>query len=334
MKKVFIIAEAGINHNGDLALAKRMIDIAAESGADAVKFQAFIASRIVTSSASKAPYQTKTVGKAISQLDMLKKYEFGRSEFAALKKYCDRKKIMFLAAPFDTDSLAMLISQGLEVIKIPSGEITDLPLLRAVGKLGKKIIMSTGMADMGEIKAAMDVLTFAGTARKDITLLHCRTEYPAPFNELDLKAMLTMRDVFGVKVGFSDHTLGLEASVAAVALGAEVIEKHFTFDKKMKGPDHKASLDQKELGALVRSIRNIEKAIGDGVKRSTRGELLNKSHARKSIVAAKDIKKNEIFANSNITVKRPGTGLSPVAWDTVIGKSAKRDFMKDEQIEL
>jgi N,N'-diacetyllegionaminate synthase len=333
-QSVFIIAEAGINHNGSLKLAKKMIDVAAEAGADAVKFQTFKAERLVSKFAPKADYQKRTTGSKESQLAMLKKVELDISSHQELIKYCKKRRIAFLSSPFDLESIEFLDELGLEVFKIPSGEITNLPYLRKIGKLKKKVILSTGMANLKEIRDALEILRKAGTSLKNITVLHCNTEYPTPMEDVNLLAMLTIKKTFGVKVGYSDHTLGIEVPIAAVALGSTVIEKHFTLNKSMEGPDHKASLDPTELTVMVKSIRNIEKALGKGVKNPSPSELKNKKIVRKSIVALRDIKKGELFKEENITVKRPAFGINPMEWDNIIGKFAPRDFKEDELIEL
>jgi len=332
--KTFIIAEAGVNHNGSIELAKKLIDVAADAGSDAVKFQTFKAERLVCKSAAKADYQKKTTDADESQFDMLKRLELNEDAHKELMGYCRDKGIIFLSTPFDLESIDMLGSLGIEIFKIPSGEITNLPYLRKIGRLKKKIMLSTGMADIGEIGNAINVLTEYGTRKDDITVLHCNTEYPTFFEDVNLLAMLTIRDVFKVNVGYSDHTPGIEAPVAAVALGASVIEKHFTIDKNMKGPDHKASLEPDELKAMIYAVRNIEKALGNGIKKPSRSEMKNIQVVRKSIVAAKDIKKGETFTEDNITVKRPGTGISPMEWDGIIGKAAIKDFAENESIEI
>jgi N,N'-diacetyllegionaminate synthase len=333
-KRVFIIAEAGVNHNGDIATAKKMIDAAVKAGADAIKFQTFIPEKIVSRSAPKAEYQKKTTHKEESQLAMLKKLVLDADAHRKLLAYCSKKGIQFLSTPFDLQSIDLLNNLGLEVFKIPSGEITNLPYLKKIGSLKKKIIMSTGMADMKEIDKAMKILIEAGTAKKNITLLHCNTEYPTPMEDVNLRAMITIKNAFIVKVGYSDHTLGIEISVAAVALGAEVIEKHFTLDRRMDGPDHKASLEPKELEAMVTAIRSVENALGNGVKKPSPSERNNRAIARKSIVSAGAINKGETLTPDNITVKRPGTGISPMKWFDVVGKRAKRNFHIDELIEI
>lgn len=334
MSKVLIIAEAGVNHNGQIGLALKLVDAAFDAGADVVKFQTFKPEKVVSKFAKKAEYQKETTGLAESQLDMIKKLDLGYDAFVELKKYCDKKGIVFLSSPFDLDSIEFLDQLGLNIFKVPSGEITNLPYLRKLGSLNKQVIMSTGMADLKEVKEALDVLISCGTNKEGITMLHCNTEYPSTFEDVNLKAMLSIRDELGVKVGFSDHTLGTEVSVAAVAMGAEVIEKHFTLDKNMEGPDHKASLEPDELKAMVTAIRNIEKAMGDGVKRPSPSELKNKFIVRKSIVSDRDIKAGEVFSVENITVKRPGNGISPMKWDDIIGKIAQKDFEEDQLIEV
>jgi N,N'-diacetyllegionaminate synthase len=331
---IFIIAEAGVNHNGSIDIAKRLIDVAVDAGADAVKFQTFKAERLVCKSAAKADYQKMTTSANESQFDMIKRLELDEDAHRELIDHCKNKGIVFLSTPFDLESIDMLHGFGLEIFKIPSGEITNLPYLRKLGRLKKKIILSTGMADLGEIGDALDALTISGTPKEDITVLHCNTEYPTPFEDANLRAMLTIRDAFQVKVGYSDHTLGIEASIAAVALGATIIEKHFTIDKNMEGPDHKASLEPTELKAIVYAVRNVEKALGDGVKRPSSSELKNRPLARKSIVAVRDIKKGEVFCEENITVRRPAGGINPMEWDRIIGKAAIKDFAENDFIKV
>jgi len=332
MRKTFIIAEAGVNHNGSPQLAKKMIDVAVESRADAIKFQTFKAEKVVSRYAPKAEYQKKTTTADESQFEMIKKLELDVDAHRELIAHCRQKNIQFLSTPFDLESIDLLNKLGLEVFKIPSGEITNLPYLRRVGALKKEIILSTGMADLGEIEDALDVLTGAGTELKNITVLHCNTEYPTPMQDVNLKAMQTIARTFGVRVGYSDHTLGIEIPIAAVAMGATIIEKHFTIDKNMTGPDHSASLEPRELKAMVEAIRNIEKALGNGIKKPSPSELKNKSVVRKSIVAARDILKGEVFSEENITAKRPGNGISPMRWDEMIGKSASKDYKQDDLI--
>jgi len=332
--KTFIIAEAGVNHNGSVEIAKKMIEIAKECGADAIKFQTFKAEKVISKYAPKAEYQKQTIGEIDSQLEMVKKLELSFDDFIFLKDYCNKLNIMFLSTPFDFESIDFLNNLGLEIFKIPSGEITNLPYLEKIGKLGKKVILSTGMADLGEIEDALDILIICGTKKEDITVLHCNTEYPTPYEDVNLLTILTIKEAFKVKVGYSDHTLGIEVPIAAVALGASVIEKHFTLDKNMEGPDHKASLEPHELKAMIDAIRYIEKSLGDGIKKPSKSELKNKYIARKSIVAKREIKKSEIFTEDNITVKRPGNGISPMRWYEVLGKVASRDYIEDELIEL
>ncbi len=330
---VFVIAEAGVNHNGSIELAKKLIDVAADAGVDAVKFQTFKADNLVSKNADKAEYQKQTTDSAESQYEMIKKLELSVGAHHELMAYCKAKNIMFLSTPFDHDSIELLDSLGLEIFKIPSGEITNLPYLRKIGALGKKVVLSTGMSNLGEVEAAMNVLVSSGTNKEDITVLHATTEYPCPMEDVNLNAMRTMADAFGVNVGYSDHTNGIEVPIAAVAMGAKVIEKHFTIDKNMQGPDHKASLEPDELKAMLKAIRNIEKAVGDGIKRPSGSELKNMQIARKSIVAAKDIKKGDILSEQNLAVKRPGDGINPMKWDEVLGLCAARDYKVDEKIE-
>lgn len=333
-EKVFIIAEAGVNHNGDLGTALAMVETAALSGVDAIKFQTFRAEALATGSAPKAEYQKRTTVSDESQLSMLKRLELDESAHQRLIEKCREQGILFLSSPFDLASVDLLERLGVEIFKIPSGEITNLPLLQYVGRLGKPIILSTGMASLGEIESALEVLCAAGLARDAITLLHCTTEYPAPVNEVNLRAMQTLAAAFLCCVGYSDHTPGWEVSTAAVALGALVIEKHFTLDRKMNGPDHGASLEPDELNAMVKSIRNIEQALGDGLKRPTDAELRNRVVARKSIFAAVPIRKGEIIAERHICMKRPATGISPMDMGLVLGRPASRDFVPDELITL
>lgn len=329
---VLIIAEAGVNHNGSFELAKKMADVAKAAGADIVKYQTAVPELVISRFAPKAEYQKESTGEAESQLEMVKKIHFGFAEHRKLKEYCDSIGIKYLSTPFDMDSIDFLAGMDMPVWKIPSGEVTNLPYLEKVARLKKPIIMSTGMCEIPEIKAALDVLYSNGA--DDVTILHCNTEYPTPLKDANVKAMLDIQKNFGTKVGYSDHTLGLEAPLAAVALGATVLEKHFTLDKNMEGPDHAASMSPEELTALVKAIRNTELALGDGVKKVTESEAKNKDVARKSIVAKVPIKAGEVFTTDNITVKRPGNGISPMRWYEVLGQSAKRDFSLDELIEL
>ena len=331
-----IIAEAGVNHNGSIEMAKRLIDAAAEAGADYVKFQTFKADRLVSPSAKKAEYQKQNItDEDDSQYTMLKKLELNEAMHHELITYCQEKNIAFLSTGFDEESVDLLERLGVPLFKIPSGEVTNKPYLQHIARKGKPVILSTGMATMNEVKAALQVLTEEWLNKKEITVLHCSTEYPAPVEEVNLKAMLTMRDELGIKVGYSDHTEGIEVPVAAVALGAVVIEKHFTLDRNLPGPDHKASLEPEELKAMVDAIRKVEKAIaGNGKKEPSPGELKNREVVRKSIVAACSISRGETFSRENLTVKRPGNGISPMQWDEVLGQTAKRDFQPDELIEL
>lgn len=334
MSKVFIIAEAGVNHNGSVDLAKKLIDAAADAGADAVKFQTFKADRLATKLAYKADYQKKNTSINESQYEMLKKLELDEDKHKAIIEHCKQKQIMFLSSAFDNESVDMLHNFGMAIFKIPSGEITNLPYLRHVGSLKKPIILSSGMSDLGDIKKALDVFLECGVSKDQLTILHATTEYPCPIQEVNISAMQTIGANFGVKVGYSDHTKGIEVSIAAVALGACVIEKHFTLDQTMEGPDHKASLEPNEFKSMVRAIRNIEKALGDGIKKPTKSEIKNMAITRKSIVALRVIKSGEIFSIDNLAVKRPGTGISPMDLNKIIGKIARRDFSPDEQIEL
>lgn len=323
----FIIAEAGVNHNGSIENAKKMIDAVVKAGANCVKFQTYISENVMSKLAPKAEYQISNTGPDESQLEMVKKLELSFGDFRELKQYCDEKGIMFLSTPFDLESADFLNDLGMEIFKIPSGEITNLPYLRKINSFGKKVILSTGMANLDEIQAALDVL-------KDckVSLLHCTTEYPCPYDSVNMNAMLTLKQNFGSEVGYSDHTQGIEVPIMAVAMGAKIIEKHFTLDKNMEGPDHKASLEPDELKAMVMAIRNVEKAFGNGVKEPQEAEKKNIDIARKSIVAKRDIKKGETFTEQNLTTKRPGNGISPMRWDEIIGTVAVKDFKEDELI--
>jgi len=329
---VFIIAEAGVNHNGSIELAKQLIDVASEAGADAVKFQTFKADTLVSKGAQKANYQKETTDAQESQYAMIKKLELDIDTHKELIAYCKEKNIMFLSTPFDLDSVDLLNDLGLLIFKIPSGEITNLPYLRKIGALGKKVILSTGMADIGEIEDALDVLVEAGTKKEDITVLHANTMYPTPMEDVNLKAMVTVGKTFDVAYGYSDHTLGIEVDIAAVAIGASCIEKHFTLDKTMEGPDHKASLEPDELKAMVKAIRNIEVALGSSIKKPSPSEKPNIEVARKSIVASQPIKKGEILSEENLAIKRPGNGINPMRWDELIGSVARKDYDVDELI--
>ena len=329
---VLIIAEAGVNHNGNLDLALKMVDEAKRAGADIVKFQTAIPEKVISKYADKAEYQKKTTGNEESQLEMCKRIHLKLSDYDIIKKYCEEVGIEFLSTPFDLESIDYLEKLGMRLWKIPSGEITNLPYLIKIAKTCRPVIMSTGMAELNEVEEAVNVLKENGAG--EITLLHCTTEYPAPFESVNLRAMNTLREKFETEVGYSDHTVGFEAAVAAAVLGASVIEKHFTLNHNMEGPDHKASLEPEEFEVMVNNIRMIEKALGDGVKQPAEAEKKNIAIARKSIVAAKDIKKGEIFTEDNITVKRPGSGISPMKWFEVLGTEAVRDFGEDELIEL
>ena len=327
---VYIIAEMGDNHNGDSKLAFRLVDEAVNAGADCVKFQVFKTEEIITLHAQKAEYQKNNTGTDENQFEMVKKLELDFSVYEELFAYCKTKKIDFLATAFDIPSVDFLQNLGMEKWKIPSGEITNLPLLIRIAQTGKPIIMSTGMCTMEEIQAALDVLEQNGAG--NISLLHCNTEYPTPFEDVNLRAMKTMEETFGKPVGYSDHTVGIEVPVAAAAMGAAIIEKHYTLDKNMEGPDHKASLNPEELKEMVKAVRNIEKAMGDGVKVPSASEQKNIDIARKSIVARRAIKKGETFTEDNLAAKRPGSGISPMRWFDVIGTTAGRDYEADEMI--
>lgn len=328
----FIIAEAGVNHNGDIETAKKLVDVAADAGADAVKFQTFQAEKLVCKNAQKAGYQLQTTDGRETQYEMLKKLELTQKMHKELINYCNKKNIMFLSTPFDEESLYLLVQLQLHIIKIPSGEITNYPFLKAIAQTGEKVIMSTGMSTIEEIRQAVKILKDNGS--KEIALLHCNTQYPTPYCDVNLKAMQTIRNVTGCEVGYSDHTLGIEIPIAAVTLGATIIEKHFTLDRNMKGPDHKASLEPIELKNMVKAIRNVEIALGNEKELVTNSEKENLVVARKSIVAMKKIHKGEIITNDNITTKRPGNGINPMRWNEIIGTQAIRDFEADELIEI
>lgn len=329
-----IIAEAGVNHNGNYEMALRMVDEAKRAGADYVKFQTAKPELVISTFAPKAEYQKETTGDGESQLEMCKAIHLPLTDYKPLKDYCNKVGIGFMSTPFDLVSIDVLEPLDMDYYKIPSGEITNLPYLRKIAAKGRPVIMSTGMSELPEIEAAMKVLEDGGLKREQIILLHCNTQYPTPMADVNLRAMLDIRDSLHVRVGYSDHTQGIEVPIAAVAMGAEVIEKHFTLDKTLPGPDHKASLEPQELKAMVDAIRNIEQALGDGHKHVSDSERPNIIVARKSIVAARDIKKGEILTDDNITVKRPGNGVSPMLWNEVIGTAAKRDFVYDELIEI
>ncbi|ECW8268207.1 N-acetylneuraminate synthase [Campylobacter upsaliensis] len=330
MKKVLIIAEAGVNHNGDINLAKKLIEQAAKAGADVVKFQTFKANSCVSVSAKKAKYQLETTAKEESQLEMIQKLELSYESHFELMKHCKKHGIAFLSTPFDLESVEFLRGLDLPYFKIPSGEITNLPYLKAVAKCKKRVLLSTGMANLGEIEAALTILRKNGT--RNITLLHCNTEYPTPFEDVNLNALKTLKEAFKLEVGYSDHTEGIVASLGAVALGAVVIEKHFTLDKTMEGPDHRASLEFEELRALCKDIRELEKALGSGIKKASKSEMKNKIIARKSLVAKREIQKGEKFSIENLTTKRPGSGISAMRYEEYLGKRALKTYKKDELI--
>ena len=334
-ENVFIIAEAGVNHNGSLARAKEMVKVAARAGVDAVKFQTFKAEALVTKDAVKADYQIKTSGENETQFEMLKKLELSYESHLELMAACKLNHVEFLSSPFDLTTIDLLKKMGIKKWKVPSGEITNLPYLRKIAFLGQEIILSTGMADLEEIKAAVSVFTTAGLSLEKITILHCNTEYPTPMSDVNLRAMQTIKDSFpGIKTGYSDHTTGIEIPIAAVAMGATMIEKHFTLDRALPGPDHKASLLPDELAQMVRAVRNIEMALGDGIKQPSRSEKKNIPIARKSIVAFCSIAAGEKFTGDNLTVKRPGNGLSPMKWDDIIGKTATKNYKKNDLIVI
>lgn len=332
--RTLIIAEAGVNHNGDYALAVKMIEAASMAGADYVKFQTAVPEEVISVFAPKAEYQKETTGSSESQLEMCRRIHLPLSAYSSLAEECRRCGIGFMSTPFDLRSVDCLAEIGQDYWKIPSGEITNLPYLRKVARQKGRIIMSTGMSDIIEVAAAVDILETNGKQRSDIALLHCTTQYPTPFEAVNLRAMDALRGLGPGAVGYSDHTVGIEVPVAAVAMGATIIEKHFTLDKSMEGPDHRASLDPAELSAMVSAIRNIERAIGDGIKQVADAERGNIAIARKSIVAARDIECGELLTESNLAVKRPGNGISPMMWDAVVGTRAVRDFSTDELIEL
>ncbi len=331
---VLVIAEAGVNHNGSMELAKELIDVAVDSGADIVKFQSFNASDLVTKNAKKAKYQILNTVNDESQFDMLKALEISFEEQIELKKYAEDKNIEFLSTGFDLNSIKFLNELNLKRFKIPSGEITNLPYLRLIGSFKKPVILSTGMANLKEVKDALEQLYIAGLSKENVTILHCTSQYPAPFKDINLRAMHTLKNSFNTKVGYSDHTLGIEVSLAAVALGAEIIEKHLTLDKSLDGPDHMASLEPNEFTNLVKGIRRISLALGSDEKKVSRSEKENRKVARKSIIAKTNIKKNEFFTEDNICAKRPGTGISPMEWEKIIGLKSKKNFEKDDLIEI
>lgn len=327
---VFIIAEAGVNHNGSVHLAKKLINVASAAGADAIKFQTFTAENLVTKNSKKANYQKNTTSRNENQFSMLKRLELNKKMHVKLINHCRNRNIKFLSTPFDCDSINLLKDLGLNIFKIPSGEITNLPYLQCIGKLKKKIILSTGMSNMNEVKSALKILINSGTKKKNITVLHSNTEYPTPMKDVNLKAMVTIGKTFNIKYGYSDHTLGTEVDIAAVAMGATCIEKHFTLDRNMKGPDHKASLEPHELKAMIKAIRNIEVALGDGIKKPSNSEIPNIKIVRKSIVAKTTIKKGDILNENNLIIKRPGNGISPMKWYELVGSKSKKNYNEDE----
>ncbi len=329
---VLIIAEAGVNHNGNLQNAIELVDAAKVAGADVVKFQTFNADELVTKNAAKAEYQKVDATLSETQFEMLKKLELTEDMHRTLHRYCSEKQIEFLSTGFDIASIDFLNNLGMNFFKIPSGEITNLPYLRHIGKMNKPLILSTGMATLDEVLAALKILEEAGTAKDSITVLHCTSAYPAPISDVNLRAMISIREQLGVNVGYSDHTMGIEVAVAAVALGAKIIEKHLTLDKNMPGPDHKASLEPSEFESMVKAIRNIEKALGDGVKAPAPSEISNVEIARKSIVASESIAQGDKFTPANLTTKRPGSGISPMKWDQIIGRTANRNYVSNELI--
>ena len=329
---VFIIAEAGVNHNGSIELAFKLVDAAIEAGVDAVKFQTFKSENLVSKNTQKAEYQKKATNSSESQFEMLKKLELSFDSYRKLNEYCKDKNIIFLSTPFDHSSINLLYELNLKIFKIPSGEITNLPYLRHIGSLAKQVVLSTGMSTLKEVGDALAILIDSGTKKENITVLHTNTMYPTPMEDVNLKAMQTIQKEFDVSVGYSDHTLGIEVDIAAVAMGASMIEKHFTLDKAMKGPDHIASLEPKELKAMVTAIRNIEKAIGKNIKTVSPSERENKNIVRKSITARYSIKKGERLTEDNLIIKRPGTGISPMNWDKIIGTAAMKDYQADELI--
>ena len=335
MKKTFIIAEAGVNHNGNMELAKKLIDVAVEAGADAVKFQTWKTELCITKDAKKADYQIEnTKNSEETQFEMVKKLELSFDDFYELADYCKKKSIIFLSTPFDIPSIELLHDIGVSIFKIPSGEITNLPYLEKIASYNKGIILSTGMSTLSDIEKALEIIIRGGTQKEKISILHANSEYPTPMEDVNLNAMITIGNCFKLPFGYSDHTKGIEVDIAAVAMGASVIEKHFTLNNNLEGPDHQASLEPDELKNMVKSIRNIELALGDGIKRVTKSEAANRLLGRKSIVAKRSIKKGEVFTNENLIIKRPGTGLSPMLWYKIIGQSASKDFEIDDFIRM
>ena len=333
--KTLIIAEAGVNHNGDLGIAEKLIVKAAEGGADLIKFQSFLAEKMTLPGTEKAAYQKASSDTGSNQFEMLKALELTREQHIQLLEKCKKQGIGFFSSAFDLDSIEMLENLNFsQFVKVPSGELTNLPYLRKIARTKKQILLSTGLCTLADIENAIDIIEQAGTSRNKITILQCTSEYPAAIKDVNLRAMLNMKATFGTQIGYSDHTLGIEVPIAAVALGATVIEKHFTLDRKLPGPDHNASLEPDEFAAMVKAIRNIESALGDGIKRPSQSELTNLVSIRKSVVAQKNIKVGEVFSETNLTTKRPGLGISPMRWDQVLGQRASRDFSKDEMIEL
>jgi len=330
--RVYIIAEAGVNHNGDLILARKLIDVASEAGADAVKFQSFKADKTISKDSKKADYQEKTTAQEETQYEMIKRLELSYEDHVELINHANQRNIKFLSTPFDPDSLELLTSLGMDTIKIASGEITNYPLLSKIGMLNQRVIISTGMARLGEIEAALDFLELSGTEKDNISVLHCNTEYPTPMIDVNLNAMITIRDAFNVRVGYSDHTLGIEVPIAAVAMGAKIIEKHFTLDREMEGPDHKASLEPEELKRMVTAIRNIEAALGDGIKQPSFSEQKNIEKVRKSIFINKNLLQDHVLGIDDISIKRPGDGISPVYFRSILGKKLIKDLKQDHKL--
>ena len=332
INKIIIIAEAGVNHNGDIKIAKKLIEVASKAGADYVKFQTFVAKDCVSLNAKKAKYQIQNTKNNESQFDMIKKLEFSKKDHEILINHCKKYNIKFLSTPFDLESIKLLNDLGLDTFKIPSGEITNLPYLKAIAKLNKKIILSTGMSNLADIENALDVLIKNGTKRKNISLLHCNTQYPTPIEDVNLNAIKTIKEAFKLDVGYSDHTNGINIAIAAVVMGACIIEKHFTLDKNMQGPDHLASLEPNELEAMIKGIRELELAFGDGIKKASKSEKDNIKIVRKSLIANKNIKKGEKFTKENLTTKRPGSGICAMNYDKYLGKIAQKNYQKDELI--